>query len=182
MRNTLATVLLVLASAACQPRAEPIQSTQAAQADDREGREYKAALSAMIKRADKIVVTEHSFQDDLYDEDTGKSLIPNEVVYGTRELNQQQKNLFLSTIDGLNPTTQDAFPACIFEPHHTVTFFADGKLISSMEICFQCGQVEWDATKATPPWSLYSGLATFIKAIGFEPERDWTALAKQHSQ
>ena len=179
MRKITAALLLILASAGCQPRAE---TAALAQGDDREGRAYITELSNMIRGSDRIVVTEHSFQDDAYDADSGKSLIPNDVIYGTRQLTSQQRELFLSTINQLDPKTQDAFPACIFEPHHTIRFYAGDKLKSTMDICFQCGQVEWDATSTTPPWSLYSGLATFIKDVGFQPERDWAALARRHVQ
>ena len=182
MKKIIAILLFIFFVGGCKPHVQPIQTSEAIQIDGRQGREYRDDLSGMIRRSDRIVVTEHSYQYDAYDMDAGKSLIPDEIVYGARELNQQQKEFFLSTVDRLDPKTQDAFPACIFEPHHTVQFYLDGKLSSTMEICFQCGQVEWDATKASPPWSLYSGLATFIDGIGFKAERDWHTLAKSHLQ
>lgn len=183
MRKIIAPALLVLLVCSCTPSPSPTgASTRSTQSEDQEGRAYQEALAETIHRSDRIVVTEHSFQYDAYDTDTGKSLIRNEIVYGTRELDASQADLLLSTVKGLDPKTQDAFPACIFAPHHTVRFYAASKLISTMEICFECGQVKWDATRATPPWSLYAGLATFIKGIGFSPERDWSALAKRHLQ
>ena len=179
MRNIAAILLMTIAAAGCQPHAETAASVQV---NDREGREYIAELSDMIQRADRIVVTEHSFKYDAYDTNSGKSLIPKDVIYGTHQLSSQQKDLFVYTIKNLDPKTQDTFPGCIFVPHHTVMFYAGGKLESTMDICFECGQVKWDATDTTPPWSLYSGLATFIKGVGFQPERDWAALAQQHAQ
>lgn len=176
MKKIAAVLLMAIAAAGCQARAGIAAEVQA---DDRDGREYITELSDAIQRADRIVVTEHSSQFDAYDVTSGKSLVPEEIVYGTRQLSSQQKALFLSTVEQLDPKTQDAFPACIFESHHTVMFYAGGKLESTMDICFQCGQVKWSATRTTPPWSLYSGLAAFIEGIGFQPERDWAALAAQ---
>ncbi|WP_374354232.1 hypothetical protein [Chitinimonas sp.] len=145
-----------------------------------DGAKYIAELGEMIQRSDRIVVNEHSFELDAYDFAAHKSLLSHDVIYDSRELNRQQKALFLATVQQLKPETQDAFPACIFEPHHTVLFFSGVKLISTMKICFQCGQVKWDASTTTPPWALYSGLSGFISGIGLQPVRDWRALARQH--
>ena len=181
MKKIIAPVLLVLVICGCAPKPSPGSALSQSTKDiDQDGQAYLGALAEIIQRSDRISVTEHSYEYDAYDTEAGRSLIPDEVVYGTRELDASQEGLFLSTIQALDPKTQDAFAACIFEPHHTVRFYTAGKLTSTMKICFECGQVEWDATKTTPPWSLPSGLATFINGIGFSPDRDWAALAKQH--
>lgn len=164
-RRLLLSVLLALAACAREPQ---------------EGERYLAALSDAIRQADRIVVTEHSFKYDAYDMDNGKSLLPQTVVYKTVELNPAQRDAFLSTVEQLDSKTQDAFAACIFEPHHTIHFHAKGKLRSTMQICFACGQVQWDEGSATPPASLYRGLDAAIKAMGLEPTRDWPALATAH--
>lgn len=144
------------------------------------GLAYRDELAGLIRRSDRIVVTEHSYLYDAYDAQAGKSLIPEEVVYGSLPLSQSQKDFFLATVDGLDPELQDAFAACIYEPHHRIEFYALDKRISTMAICFKCSQVRWDATSATPPWSLYSGLGALMREVGFSPERDWAALAEQH--
>ena len=51
-----------------------------------------------------------------------------------------------------------------------------------MKICFTCGQVQWNATGATPPGSLIRGLGAAIQALGMEPSRDWHALAQTYLQ
>lgn len=104
-------------------------------------------------------------------------MLPEKVVYGTRELSPAQRQSFLQTIEDLDPTTQDIFSGCVPAVHHTVEFYSRGARISEMQICFECEQVIWPATLATPPAALYAGLASFIKGIGFEPQRDWEALA-----
>ena len=101
-------------------------------------------------------------------------------MYGTRELYVSQKEFLLSKVRSLDPKPQEWSSVCLFEPHHTMRFYAADKLTSTMEICFKRSQVEWTATKANPPGSLYSGLAQFIESIGLSPDRDWSALAKEH--
>ena len=145
-----------------------------------EGRQYKAELVKTIQRSDSVVVTEHSFQYDLYDQEAHASLIPDQVVYSKRALTPEQRSELLSVTRELNPTTQNEFSMCIFEPHHALLFYANDKLLSTMEICFKCKQVEWDGSKLTPPGALYAGLGAFLQSIGFEPTKDWTALAEEY--
>ncbi|MBV8033549.1 hypothetical protein [Roseateles sp.] len=147
---------------------------------DEQGASYLAALIAAIHDSGRIVVTEHSFELDAYDMNQGKSLLPGTVVYRTVELSPAQKATLLQSIERLDSKTQDAVPACIFEPHHTIHFHTKGRLRSTMRICFACSQMQWDETSATPPWALYRVLHDAIKALGLEPERDWRALAREH--
>ena len=142
------------------------------------GRQYRDDLSAMIEGSDRIVVTEHSSELDAYDFESKTPVLPEKVVYETRELSPAQRQSFLQTIEDLDPTTQDIFSGCVPAVHHTVEFYSRGALVSEMQICFECGQVMWPATRATPPAALYAGLASFIKGLGLEPQRDWEALAR----
>lgn len=144
------------------------------------GLEYRARLAETIRRSDRIVLTEHSCPLDAYDSGRGRSRIPDEVVYGRCEFSAALRDRFLSSIDGLDPQTQNAVTACIFEPHHTLRFYAGDALLSTMAICFKCSQVKWDGADVDPPWTLYPALAEVVKSAGFSPERDWTALAEQH--
>jgi hypothetical protein len=165
--KTIAVVLLLILSACSSERGG--------------GRDYLDDLSAMIRASDRIIVTEHSSPLDAVDPDSLAFLLPEGgVVYGTRELSHAQRRMFLATVESLDPTTQDAFAACAPVVHHTVRFYAGRRLMSAMGICFQCGQVLWRETKATPPWALYPGLASVMRQIGFQPERDWKALAMKH--
>jgi hypothetical protein len=88
--------------------------------------------------------------------------------------------MFLDTVENLDPAPQTAFPACVPVVHHTIRFFKAHQLISTMDICFHCGQFSWDGTKADEPQALYSGLYAVVTHIGMHPERDWEALAKSH--
>ena len=173
-------IFLLIGLTSCFPHGGQDETVRRSVAEDeREGRAYLDALINLIQKTDQIIVTEHSNEFDAFDAENGKSLIPGEVIYKTVNLNLQQKDSFLSKIRNLPPKTQDVFSACDFEPHHTVRFYTAGKLTSTMEICFVCGDVQWDTAPSTPPFSLLSGLGDFISGIGLSPERDWAALAKK---
>jgi hypothetical protein len=144
------------------------------------GSEYLATLAEVVQASDKIEITEHSCPYDAFDRKAGRSLITDEIVYGTRDLSASQRELFLSIVKAMDPKTRQWDRLCLFESHHAIRFYSAGKLTSTMEICFKCSEVEWGATNARPPEVLLSSLARFVESIGFSPERDWRALAKKH--
>lgn len=146
-------------------------------ADTREGKRYLHDLGSLIQRADRIEVIEHSSEFDFTDAKTGGLRPAKERIYKRIVLTQPQRAGFQSAIGSLDPETQSAFPACIPVSHHRIEFFASGKLIDSMEVCFECGQVEWRGSSATPPSSLYGGLQAFVASVGMQPQRDWKGLA-----
>jgi hypothetical protein len=156
------------------------ETQQGLDQDSGEGGLYIAELAKEVQQSDRIVVTEHSNVDDMLDPETQPqrpaAYIP--VIYATRELSDSQRKNFLDSIQKIEPRTQDAEPACIFEPHHTITFFREGKQTSAMRICFQCGQVQWDGTRNQRPWALAPTLKATISGLGMEAERDWRTLAK----
>jgi hypothetical protein len=172
-----ATLALIAALCACMPVSSP-----SAGSESREGLQYRDALVKMIRRSDRIVVTEHSDIHDAFDPERNgdRDPRPKEIVYREITLSSEQRSEFASSIERLDPKTQDAFAACIFSPHHTIDFYSNGRRISVMKICFECSQVEWDGSRVSPPWALYAGLARFIATIGLSPERDWDALAERY--
>jgi hypothetical protein len=137
---------------------------------------YADDLIDAIQSADRIVVSEHTDRNDVHSEEEEATY--KEVTFATRELSPAQRGEFVSILKGLAPEIQDAFPACVFNPHHTIRFYRGGKLKSAVEICFGCGQVEWDGTGKTPPWALYAGLNQFVSSIGLRTKADWHAAAK----
>jgi hypothetical protein len=140
-----------------------------------EGQYYKTAVGAAIAHADRIVVSEHSSDVDS-DQESISSYKP--VTYREITMTPAQKAMFASNIGAMPPATQDAFPACIFNGHHTIKFYAGQKLTSTMEICFECGQIRWNGSQNNPPWALSSTLKAVIENLGLSPKRDWYALAK----
>lgn len=165
-------ILVMLA--ACSPQQDP-----ALHNNDPEVNQFKKDLKSLIGRADRIVVTEHSNQFDFWNENMKESDIPAPITYQTIALNKKQILLLHEMADSLGGDALGAPPACIFEPHHTITFFAKGSQISAMVICFECSQIQWDGTKSQPPQMLHRALAGFIKEIGLEPNRDWRSLAQK---
>jgi len=143
-----------------------------------DGPKYTGALLTAIQEADRIVVTEHSSPWDAYDVQANRSRIDTEIEYARVELTAEQRHRFSEILAKLDTKTQDWANGCMPEIHHTVRFYGKGAVASTMEICFTCDHVFWDAMeKVSPPGSIYDGLRKFVAAIGLHPKRDWTALA-----
>ncbi len=145
-----------------------------------DGAVYKDAFAELIRKSDRIVATEHSDELDLWNAEAEKSEITEQIVYNTHELTAQQRAFFLSTIESLDPKTQDAFAACVPSVHHSFHFYSGVALVDTVDICFECSDVQWSGTTAIPPWSIYSGLERVVENIGFKAERDWSTMAEQH--
>jgi hypothetical protein len=186
MMKIILVLLFELVTAACTGEADRPQSVDTARAgldslpDSGEGRLYIDALVQAIQASDRIVVTEHSIADDMLDPETQRQrpvgYIP--VIYVMRELTTRERADLLASIRRMAVRTQDAETACTFEPHHTITFYRGEKRASEMDICFQCGQVEWDGSTKMRPWSLVPTLKNFVSKLGMQGERDWRSLAR----
>jgi hypothetical protein len=61
-----------------------------------------------------------------------------------------------------------------------VTFFRSNQEPSVMRICFECGDIEWNATNDSDPPSLFGAVGQLVVSIGLQPTRDWRALAEEH--
>ena len=155
----------------------PIPATDPAFND---GKKYIAALVEELRLADRIVITEHSNQYDLPDPAKMVSLMPKDVVYATITLRDEQKRAFVRLLEGLDPATQNAFAACIFEPHHTISFYRGNAVKSELAVCFACSDIRWPGAEASPPWSMYGGLKQFIGSLGMHLSQDWAAAARAH--
>lgn len=176
-------LIFALLGTGCSMRVDPpvqLAETRAEPLDSGEGQLYMNALAEAVLRADRIVVTEHSNVNDVLESDTRQppagSYRP--LIYNTHEFTTHERADFLHAVMIIDPKTQDAFAACVFEPHHSITFFKQGRMVSTLRVCFQCGQVELDGSDKTPPWALVPVLKDMIGKIGMKDERDWHALAK----
>ncbi|MFB9246304.1 hypothetical protein IV454_00690 [Massilia antarctica] len=145
-----------------------------------DGRQYVAALETALRSADRIVVSEHSNVDDVLDPDTQpqRPVGYTPTIYISHELSAIERKNFLTAIRKMPAATQNGEPACVFEPHHTIAFYQGKVLTSTMRICFQCGQVEWNGTTKMRPSSLVPTIETVLSHFGMKAERDWPALAK----
>jgi len=146
-----------------------------------DGAIYKEKLVAAIRSADSIRLTEHSHWTDFPGPLNQRDKAPF-YAYRSQTLSQEATVAFLEKAENLSPATIDYFAACIFAPHHTIEFQKEGKITSTMEICFKCGQLKWDASAERQPEKLMELLEKFVSESGYEPDRDWEALAKQHSE
>ncbi|MES2316663.1 MAG: hypothetical protein V4631_04145 [Pseudomonadota bacterium] len=157
-----------------------VQALLDAEPDNGEGRLYIAELADAIRKADRIVVTEHAYEYDGVDPYIDGKPEPKAhdiFVYSSKELTSSERASFMQKVSNLAPKTESAFAACIFEPRHTVTFYQAGKQTSALRICFHCGDIKWDGSRNTQPSSLLPALGKLIASIGMKEERDWRALA-----
>jgi len=143
---------------------------------------FKSQLLDAIHAADRIVVTEHSLATDLPDPKTRRPLSENEIVYGSRELDAKEKQSFATIISKPDEDITGRQSLCIFAPHHTIRFYSHDENFSVMNICFGCGQVQWNEGVVFNPHWLVPSLAAFVQQIGFQPRRDWQSLAETHAQ
>jgi hypothetical protein len=142
-----------------------------------EGIEFQRSLLAAIEHADRIIIREHSDPMDFY---VGGETLPTapEKTYARKELSGSQKLRFASLVRAMSPVTQEAFPACIPEYHHTIGFVDKTRRTRTMKICFRCGQLEFEGTRTSPPGNIYKVLGIFVHEIGMMPKRDWEKLAR----
>jgi hypothetical protein len=138
------------------------------------GGKYLSDLLTAIYSADEITVTEHSSMVDYLRPERNPDDYK-EKSYTVVIVSPSEKRELIEIVGALKTKTQEAFPACIFDPHHRIALYSKGKLASTMELCFECGQIEWDGTRQTPPWSIYGGMKTFIAGIGLHPKAEWWA-------
>jgi hypothetical protein len=183
--NNIFIIMLALCVTGCgKPNTSPTMDKQSASAsasiDNPSGGLYLKDLAAAIDNADRVVLTEHSIAYDVLDAQTQPQLpvgyMP--VTYVSRELTPRERADFAAVIRLVPPATQDAFTACIFEPHHSITFYRGGKQTSEMKICLQCGEIEWAGSHNTQPWALVPTLNKILEQAGMRKDRDWWALAK----
>lgn len=186
MNKTILTFLFALLCAACAEGSDhraQARGPQIAMAPlhDRDGSLYIRALVEAVQDSQRIVISEHSHVDDVLDQLTQPQrpagYIP--IIYSTHELSASERVGLLMSLLNMSGKTQDAESACMFEPHHTITFFYGQSRSSAMRICFQCGQVEWDGTSSMRPWALVPALNTLVIGVGMRPQRDWRALARR---
>jgi len=184
MIKKILALLFALFVVACTKPSATLPEEPDSGPDSGEGQLYINDLAAAIRAADRIVVSEHSNAYDVLDQETQPQFPENykPVIYASHELTPDERAGFLKTITQLPPRTQDAFTACVFEPHHTITFYRAGKQTSAMVICFKCGQVNWDGTGKLNPWSLVPGLGKVIASVGMHEKRDWYALVQAHKK
>jgi hypothetical protein len=167
--------LIILASlviTACVAKQQPMSEEQA----------YVTLLAQEVERSDSIIFIEHSYKFDFFDNSNPSSVDIEKAptyIYKTQKISANQQKKLLSALMTIKESDVNMVSSCIFAPHHRIEFYKSGKLSSSMEICFHCADIEWDATNNTRPIALVGVLEnTFVEA-GFKTSKDWSTLAKK---
>lgn len=148
---------------------------------------FTRELLAAMARAERIIISEHSFESDFGSNAAARNT--GRVTYASVELNAQQKtNLraMIASADELlqaaarvpEPSGGYAVTACIFDPHHTIFFIRNGKPDGELSICFECSKLAWN-DDAGAPQALMGALPAYLEQIGLQPKRDWDAMASQ---
>ena len=144
---------------------------------------YRHLLLAEISLSDRISMAEHSSPMDFpLPENADIDLSgPPRFVYQSHVLTPDEVREFREAIQALSAAQPAPMAACVPEYHHTLKFYKSGELRSAMPICFQCGTIEWDSTRAAPPEGLSAVLAKVARRAGLQPSRDWQRVAREFS-
>jgi len=61
--------------------------------------------------------------------------------------------------------------ACIFSPHHRLEFTAQGGHVDTLEICFICGDIDWNKEGKHMFWKEWgTSMRAFITSMGMNPD------------
>lgn len=137
---------------------------------------YRAELLRLIRESRRIVIVEHSNPLDVVPVD-GRAPAPRpERVYGTRALDKAQRRYFLQRITQVRPDLVTWSSMCAFVDHHAIYFFGKGAKPTRLDVCFECGEVEWVGGPKAAPEGLVAALSDVVSFVGLSPQRDWKAL------
>lgn len=139
------------------------------------GAGYQQVLIEAIRTADRIVVTEHS---NIFDRHAGARYDGPYVVYRSHPLSDDERAALLRRLESIDPhATMD--PMCLFSPHHAIELYAGERRDSTLEICFACGQLEWNAVSAYYPDELLVVFKELVVRSGMTPEQNWREKASE---
>lgn len=145
-----------------------------------QGEAYRRNLAKWIGTADHIILAEVS---DPQDFPATVKLPPAgrpKYEYARVRLTDAQKKDLLKAVEAMDGTTVDDLPRCYF-PHHRMDLVdGAGKVVSSMEICFECDRVKWDRDGGlSTPMGLMAVLGAAVESAGLAKEKDWKKLARE---
>ena len=145
---------------------------------DTEARKFNRILLDAIQDADKIVIKEHSDKVDFY------GLVPEletppEYTYATKELTTGERILFLEDVMALKGVAKIGNVNSLFTPHHTIEFYEQGALKSSMKISFNTRALKWNATNKRESQDVFQALSAVVGRTGMQTNRAWDGVARQ---
>jgi hypothetical protein len=133
----------------------------------RRGLSLRSALLSAAADSTSIKVVEHSdrFDPQFKAEREYKEKIYRTVTLSADDVSRLCKAFSLSCDDSGTTHTE-----CNFVPHHRVEFLRrDGK-VTILEICFHCGEIEFDGGRQRiMPVGWPSSLQSFIVSLGMSP-------------
>jgi hypothetical protein len=141
-------------------------------------RNYNLALAEAIQRADKIVVSEHSDKVDFLNTPAG-IYSPPRYVYSQQVLSAGDKMLFLDSVRSLGGAVKSTSTNCLFVAHHTIDFYEQGILKSSMKISFNCSDVAWNGSSLEASGNILDAVTPVISRVGMKVNRNWDGMAKE---
>lgn len=145
---------------------------------DTEAKKYNLVLLDAIQDSDRIVIREHSDRVDFFGMNPVPQTLP-EYTYVLKELSIGEKILFQDDIMALRGVAKQRVTNSIFTPHHTIEFYEQGSLRSTMKICFGCPAIRWDGTDRKESEDVYRALTTVILRAGMQPNGAWDVMAKK---
>jgi len=148
---------------------------------DEEAKKYNLALVDAIQNADKIVIKEHSHKVDFFGTIPGLNNTP-QYTYARKELNTGEKILFLQDVRNLKGVAKTVNTNYLFASHHTIDFYEQGMLKSSMQICYKCSDIKWSATHYKASQDVFQALTPAITRAGMQTRRAWDEMAKLRYQ
>lgn len=173
-----ATLCLAALLAACAPVQKPRPARVPAPSLTRDraldGAIFKQALSEALHAATRVEIVEHSSPWDLRKDERR----PGEKVYGSVRLEPAALEAFRGAVGRLDAGTKTIFMACVPAYHHRINLYEGAELASVLDVCFQCGILEWTGAGYVEPQALWPLLATTVTQAGLQPHRDWKALAR----
>jgi len=124
-----------------------------------------------LDNAKTIRVVEHSNRFD-----RAPGLDPaKETIYATITLSPKQVDE-LRTALPLSLSHDNSILKCIFEEHQRIEIVEPGGTVTTLHLCFHCGQLylneNW-ATEGRMPPGWQTNLSHFISSIGLHPEGPW---------
>lgn len=140
------------------------------------GPKFKEDLVKEISRADRIVVLQHSHPSDFAKLITDGSKPPT-YSYGSRVMSSTTKADFLYRVRNLS-AYNGALSDKPFQSHHTLKFYKNGRLTSTMRAAFGTNEVRWNGSNYIPSRDIIRTVGTVIANTGYRLHRDWANLAK----
>jgi hypothetical protein len=143
-----------------------------------EARKFNRILLDAIQDSEKIVIREHSDKLDFHGI-VPELETPPEYTYATKELTTAERILFLEEVMVLRGVAKNGNVNSLFTPRHTIDFYEQGTLKSSMKISFNTLTLQWNATNKKESRDVFQALSAVIGRTGMQTNRAWDAVARQ---